>query len=31
MAPDERIGRFEMLLGGRKVLTRVNQALEQRW
>ena len=31
MAPGERIGRFEMLLGGRKVLTRVNQALEQRW
>ena len=31
MAPDERIKRFEVLLGGKKVLTKVNQALEQRW
>lgn len=31
MPPDERIRRFERLLGGRKVLARVNQALEQRW
>jgi len=31
MRPDERIRRFEILLGGRKVLMRVNQALEQRW
>jgi len=31
MPPDDRIRRFEMLLGGRKVLTRVNQALEQKW
>lgn len=31
MAPEERIRRFEMLLGGRRVLTRVNKALEQQW
>lgn len=31
MTPNERIRRFETLVGGRKVLERVNQALEQRW
>lgn len=31
MTPESRICRFETLLGGRAVLERVNQALEQRW
>jgi hypothetical protein len=31
MDPQERIQRFEGLLGGRRVLNRVNQVLEQKW
>ncbi|QDS73344.1 hypothetical protein FKW77_006750 [Venturia effusa] len=31
MDPQERIQRFESLLGGRRVLTRVHKVLEQKW
>jgi hypothetical protein len=31
MDPEERIHRFESLLGGRRVLNRVNKVLEQKW
>lgn len=31
MDPQQRIQRFESLLGGRRVLTRVHKVLEQKW
>jgi hypothetical protein len=31
MDPKERIRRFEGLLGGRRVLSRINKVLEQQW
>lgn len=31
MNPQERILRFESLLGGRRVLNRVHKVLEQKW
>lgn len=31
MLPEERVRRFEGLLGGRRVLQRVNRALEMEW
>lgn len=31
MDPQERIQRFESLLGGRRVLNRVHKVLEQKW